>query len=57
MKRKYSSPTMGVTASQPSVLLQGSKFHTDDPKTPGSALSREREDWGDDELWDGDYWE
>ena len=50
MKKEYSKPClMTIIIQQTTHLLQGSGVHTDDPQTPGSALSRENDSWWDDE--------
>lgn len=52
MKNEYSKPSMKVIQIRPSRLLEGSKYYTDDPQDPGSALSRKR--WEQDEM-DSDF--
>lgn len=40
MKKAYLKPTTITIHLEPCKLLEGSKVYTDDPQTPGSAMSR-----------------
>lgn len=41
MKKTYLKPSAITIPLEPCKLLEGSKVYTDDPQTPGSALSRQ----------------
>lgn len=41
MKKAYLKPTTITIHLEPCKLLDGSKVYTDDPQSPGKALSRQ----------------
>ena len=41
MKKTYLKPTTITIFLEPCKLLEGSKVYTDDPQSPGNALSRQ----------------
>jgi len=41
MKKTYLKPTTITIHLEPCKLLEGSKVYTDDPQSPGKALSRQ----------------
>ena len=49
MKKEYSKPSLRTMLLQPSQLLQGSGVYTDDPQSPGKALSRRHGVWEEEE--------
>lgn len=40
MKKSYLKPSTITIHLEPCKLLEGSKVYTDDPQSPGSAMSR-----------------
>ena len=54
MKKEYMKPAMQVVMIREQISLLagsgGSGIHTDDPQSPGGAISRELDEWlpGDD---------